>query len=321
MTLAEIADFVCSKVGQTDAESVAAAKSFARQRYQLIWDSALWRDTQCVVAAMTAGTGAPTVNAEGPHLLLPEPVERVLAVRYGSDRLLGVEAPGTLLLLDAQSFDETAEPIRFSPVASALAFLDDVLAIGSLPADSGLSLRLTTEAADGSVAADTVTLDGTGEIRLPERVDTWLLAASKEVTSGGVDIYRGDGDTIALTLAAAAVQAPRRARIRLFGAPATATAVLALCKRRAPSLEEDFDVPELTGCDNALLAYVHADMLERQRQYAKAQLKAQEAAALLAIMRDGEKNQSARITRIIPYVEADAFDVGFGGGFTDKSHW
>ena len=45
MTLAEMADFVCTKVRQTDAAAVAACKTYLRQRAEMIWNDQLWKAT------------------------------------------------------------------------------------------------------------------------------------------------------------------------------------------------------------------------------------------------------------------------------------
>ena len=45
MTLASLADFVCKKVGKTDATSVGICKDFLRQRHEMIYDTGLWKDS------------------------------------------------------------------------------------------------------------------------------------------------------------------------------------------------------------------------------------------------------------------------------------
>ena len=65
----------------------------------------------------------------------------------------------------------------------------------------------------------------------------------------------------------------------------------------------DSDSAVLSGIDNALVTYVEADALEYLQQYAKAQLKMQEAGAHMQLMRDMEKNQSARQIQLVPDVE------------------
>lgn len=63
---------------------------------------------------------------------------------------------------------------------------------------------------------------------------------------------------------------------------------------------QDSHTPLLRGVDNALIAYAEGDMMERARQYGKAQAKFAEAAAHVGTMKDLEKNQTQTISRIIP---------------------
>lgn len=72
----------------------------------------------------------------------------------------------------------------------------------------------------------------------------------------------------------------------------------------------DSDSPCLRGVDNALLAFAEGDMLERARQYGKAQAKFGEAAGNVKLMLDIEKGQQQSISRIIPLEEGDSH--GFG---------
>jgi len=69
----------------------------------------------------------------------------------------------------------------------------------------------------------------------------------------------------------------------------------------------DADSPCLRGIDNALLAFAESDMLERARQYGKAQAKTGEGAAHIQIMRDIEKGQQQSISMITP-MEEGIFD-------------
>lgn len=70
------------------------------------------------------------------------------------------------------------------------------------------------------------------------------------------------------------------------------------------------DSPCLRGVDNALLAYAEGDMLERARQYGKAQAKFAEAAAHVQIMKDIEKGQQQSISMITPMEEGSVSPIG-----------
>lgn len=91
------------------------------------------------------------------------------------------------------------------------------------------------------------------------------------------------------------------ARIRLVPAPDEAGTlyVLGKLKWNEPA---DSDAPVIHGIDNALLAYAEGDMLEHHRQYGKAQVKYQEGAAQLALMREQQENQTASDPVIVPHV-------------------
>lgn len=93
-----------------------------------------------------------------------------------------------------------------------------------------------------------------------------------------------------------------KARIKPVPVPSAAGTVYVLGKLKWVALG-DTDSPCLRGIDNALLAYGEADMLERARQYGKAQSKFAEAAAQVAIMKDIEKGQQQSISVITPMEE------------------
>tara|TARA_S200002703_G_scaffold159632_1_gene173823 strand:- start:5968 stop:6699 length:732 start_codon:yes stop_codon:yes gene_type:complete len=88
-------------------------------------------------------------------------------------------------------------------------------------------------------------------------------------------------------------------RIKLVPSPDTAGTVMVMGKL-AWAEPEDSDSPIIHGIDNILLAYGEGDMLERGRKYAKAQVKFQEAGALLSAAREAQRNQFASETVIIP---------------------
>jgi hypothetical protein len=82
--------------------------------------------------------------------------------------------------------------------------------------------------------------------------------------------------------------------VRLYPAPerGSAPTIYIFGKRTIPPLSDDDDVSILRNCDNAIIAFAMGDMLERARQYAKAQAKFQEAASLLEEAKSVEKDQA-----------------------------
>ncbi len=88
-------------------------------------------------------------------------------------------------------------------------------------------------------------------------------------------------------------------RFKPVPTPDAAGAVYVLGKLKWVALGNS-DTPCLRGIDNALLAYAEADMLERARQYGKAQAKFAEASAQVQLMLDIEKGQQQSQSIIIP---------------------
>lgn len=91
-------------------------------------------------------------------------------------------------------------------------------------------------------------------------------------------------------------------RIKPVPVPQSAGTAYVLGKLKWVTLG-DSDTPCLRGIDNALLCLAEGDMLERARQYGKAQAKFTEAAAHLQVMRDIERGQQQLNSQIVPLVE------------------
>jgi hypothetical protein len=106
--------------------------------------------------------------------------------------------------------------------------------------------------------------------------------------------------------------APVRQRIRLVEMPSDDVTLRILFKSKFPAFEDDNDPCPLQSAENALIAFGSADMLQRERQYAKAQLMQQEGQALLGLLVANETQQQANRPRLIPA-------EGYGGeNFQDQ---
>lgn len=299
MTLSELADYTCAKVGQTDEDSLAQCKRFLNARLRMIWDSALWRDTLCLATvSQPAGQS---------WIILPVSVERVLKLRAGSGAALPPLESALVFDYSADLFETAGDPLGFAVFAPVVhgpcdgagdAFIILEGSGGSITADAGRKAFIEVEQADGTRVAETLVSSGAGFGSAA--AGRFVVRFSKEVTVADYQVGFADSTPLSAPLAAGETQAPRRARVRLVRTPAAPLEVLALCKRSYPGLTNDFESPALSNVDNALLAYAMADMLERQRQYAKAQLKLQEAQAQMAILHDLERNQSANESRLVP---------------------
>jgi hypothetical protein len=85
--------------------------------------------------------------------------------------------------------------------------------------------------------------------------------------------------------------APQR-QIRLYPIPTVGTTLLFSGKMICPGLSNPSDVSAIRNIDNVLIAYAYFDMLQRQRQYAKAEQKRKEAQELEANAWNLEQQQA-----------------------------
>ncbi len=92
----------------------------------------------------------------------------------------------------------------------------------------------------------------------------------------------------------------RKLRLSPAPTPLLPATLLIAGKRPFPGLAGGGSSPLLRNVDNALLTFATGDMLERQRQYGKAQAKFTEAAAHLAALVALETRQGGQIVQLIP---------------------
>lgn len=113
MTLAELANLICTEVNQTETEDVAACKLFLQRGFAIIWQAALWKDslfeytqTLGAVADYTVSdTWLPTKNT----LLLPVDISHVIAARTGTNKL-NVESSEIFYRSDWDKFADAGTP-------------------------------------------------------------------------------------------------------------------------------------------------------------------------------------------------------------------
>lgn len=135
----------------------------------------------------------------------------------------------------------------------------------------------------------------------------------KPVTNGNVALLNS-----ANFLAPAVTRSPSYQRLRLFSIPTQPMILNVLGKRPCIPLDYGTEVPLIRNLDNVLIAFATAEMLERARQYGKAQAKNTEAVTLLAQLAKIEVLQAANFTQFIPEDGASAgafFGPGSSGGF------
>ena len=178
--------------------------------------------------------------------------------------------------------------------------------------DAYLWRQSITVKTDQAVAADEQDVeidDTTMEFVVALRFDDNLLDPMdhETVLRIAAEAYDGSGDPGGFEhLEPSATGEPN---IRLFRTPDAAGTLLVIAKKLLATWGDDGDPPRIPGLDNCLLSFIEHDLLQYQRQYGKAQMKLQEATALLEQMKTIEIGQRGRKRRLIP----DPYE---GGSYT-----
>jgi len=312
MTLTDLATLACQKLGKSDPNTLALAKKFAQQRYLMIYDSALWLDSQILLPF--------TIAAGLDRFILPHYVDRIVAVRTNGNLNIPETELGTLFQSDPTMFERIGSPVLYSelpPIAVAtLPVAGPLTLVSNSISDTAINVRIQGDL-NSVQQRETITLAGTAPVTSVYSYDTPYIL-SKAASVGTVSI--SDSSTNNIQTLFPDETERRHAYIRLHAAPDPSTgttAVLVLAKRKPKPLLDDLDVPTIRNIENALLSYTLADMLELLRQYSKAQLKAQEAGAFLSEARDLETNQGQNTVRVIPVDSGEWSRDDWSGTFSE----
>ena len=388
MTLSELATYICNLVGKTDSTSLARCKEYIRQHHQLIYDSALWRESLIVervtmqpyggvthievtgggsgytsaptisFSAGGAGYVAPTATAktfnndtvgeilltktgsgytENPivtftggggsgatakayatgyndELTLPQSIQQVLAIT-ADDQELRPEDIITQYMCDPSALTESGTASSFSPISSVGINFD--LLNGSLyfdladSADAGKKVEIVGKlwGDPTRIYKETLTLAASPSANASFEYYSVITSLTKETTADTVTV-RNSTSTEKFYWYGWETRAEFQ-RVKLYRRPEYDSTgpvqLVVLGKQKIRPMIADTDGPMISGIDNALIKYGTADMLKRARQYGKAQLETAEGDRLLAVARDAETNQTAKIMRIVP----DAYTAGY----------
>lgn len=306
LTLSEIAADVTDKLNKSDSTSVALAKRFARRRYEMIYHAGLWKDT------LVLATKAATTNI----LTLPLEIEHVVAVRWNEQEVFPVDQQ-LLFRVDPNIFERSGTPILYTeqtPVGVLTQPADELMRfVSSSASDTSKSVVIRGEL-NGAEQVETVTLNGAVNVNTTKSWDV-IYTLAKDVTTGTVTVT---GVTSSATLVELwDVERERKyVRIRLLDSPSdTSKSLLVLGKRRLRQLTNDNDTSLIRGIDNALIAYVEADMLQRERQYGKAGERKQEARDLLFQAINLHTYQTGSFSQVIPDDDGGYDGKHISGGY------
>lgn len=336
MNLLDMANFVCAKVRHTEAEDVAACKQFIRQRYEVIYNDALWKHSmmQLDVAVNPLanqygaldGAGIDTSCHRDGVVLLPSIVDRVVAIRT-SDRVIDVGDVLDWFRVDVDEFALTGRPLNFieqprvvwcpwqttNPVyqrAVSCSYNDALV-----PTDTGTVVKVRLVDENWVRKNFDLTMSPGANDPFVSGIIKHIESFTKPPTTSSIILLASD--TIIATLQPSETEFRPLARVRLMPTPTEVLTIKVLFKMRHVPLAEDNESPALLNLDNVLLALAHGDMLERERQYAKAGVKFQEGLALLEQFKRIETVQQAHRQRLLP--EGD--NEGYAIELPSKGYW
>lgn len=306
-SLAEMTDAALARCGVYDIENVLLVREFLRRGYLALYDSRPWKESLVMAR----------VRTDGQTLILPEYMDRVIAVRTDNNVTLSTVDLVNLYLTMPLVFEQTTGgPCLFSILTS--------VAVAALPLGAKLSL-VSSDGADkcsvfirgdsnGLDVSETVTLDGTTAVLTVNDYDTPLTLA-KPVTKGDLTVRSGLPAVKLLTLPAAERE---RKHVRLWLHPSSGAAgsdYLVLGKRRIHPLVRDEDTPLLRDAADALIHAAAGDLSARMGKADMAMGFRAQAAAAVKTLVDLETHQGAQMTQIVPYMEPDYLGYDYAEGF------
>lgn len=304
MTLAEMADYVVDRVGTSDDATKALAKRFIIRRYQMVYDATPWPESEVTFQLRT------TEN----EIILPNWLDKVLQVvvdQAAAAHNIQMASRQTVMLANPAALTDLGSLVGFTMLPG--------VAVHTHPGGNLLQL-VSSEASDTNQTARLRGMFNGLEIE-EEIMLTGITAApsayyydeithfSKPKTLGYVHLQSAAAGNDELQVLLPQDRERRHLRIQLhhdFETGADEQLITILGKRKCIPLRHDNDTPQIANIENALIAYGMSDLLERERQFGKAQLKLQEAVALTNSMILAERDQKQSHVQIIPQTETYA---------------
>lgn len=297
MTLAELAEHVSDRVGSSDDESIRLAKRFIRRRYKMIYDQHPWRDAHTMFQFRTTDN----------DVIMPNWVDKIVEIRVDNTtaaRRLTMVSRQTLMLANPGALDKEGQRLGFTIAHSVATHTHpdgaQVEVYSSDAADTTQEVRIRG-IHNGLEIEEAVTLAGMTVKPAVYWYDE-ILGFSKPETAGFVTLQKLSAGAQLQVLLPKETER-RHQRIQLvydFKTGADEEVFTALVKRHCRELIHDSDAPQITNLDESLIAFGMADLLERHRQYAKSQVKIQEAVALVNNRVVAERDQQQHHIQIIP---------------------
>jgi len=104
MTKTALAQFIGDKLQKTDADSLTLLKSFIDRRYEMIWDSGMWREA--------LGTTSYSVAADDEDITLNSTVDFPVAASWDNDGIYPVNYE-MVFQIEPDEFNQSGTPTTF----------------------------------------------------------------------------------------------------------------------------------------------------------------------------------------------------------------
>lgn len=315
MTFSDISNLACATVGEQDTDSVTYANNICVNRYRVLWNAYDWPETkqrvQYSILASQANLFTDSIYGEligaswtpDPAHLAPSPsdyreigwIEKntsaiilntgaIVPAYYWQDQTMGLPN-AAITSIQFQVFNGSGE--------SATIIIHGVV----LDASSGQTVEITETL--------TISQSGAGSVvPVNNFKQVFSLSRSAGISRIGVKI---NGSSTYNFVMPANQQEFRFAQYRFFPVPQSAWTWILTHKIRCPDQNavNINDSPAIKHLEDALIAYTQAGMLERQRQYSKAQAKTQEAAMFV----DGAKKIIREQSQFFQQITPETYDL------------
>lgn len=157
MTITEIANHVCGKIGRTDSEAVAKAKAYAKAAAAMLWQRHLWKQSKYI--------GTASVAAGNAIVVMPPEIQEVLAMRWGDADTLRQLDMETLLQLNPQDFEREDRPGLYDRLGINAEGRAEIR-LFSVPTEAGTLLVLGKRPAPTLADSDTCRLPAADQMLL-----------------------------------------------------------------------------------------------------------------------------------------------------------
>ncbi len=307
MTLTEIAQYAGEKIGKTDADTLTFLQKSAALNYRRVWNFAPWRETitNSTYAVSDAETvvisGAGSLNINSTYSRTSGGTASFTSNQYDSSIIFlpAEDGPGTWSLRSPSNSEENSYLSQFLDLITWT-----TAGAGTNPAPTGVITLFRTVTLGTNVEAPLSVAYGDNELPAMDLAtiisqDADLLDANRTGTPQAYYFKGRNSSGIA--------QIDIYPKLDTIGTTTLKVIEKLQCLTRSsyvvdfpPSASAIADELRLPHVSHVVLALTHADALERERQYSKAQLVVQAANTDLSSMANYELSQVGGMKQITP---------------------